>query len=82
MSFAVNNNGMQEFQVKDLGEGRSQVMWPVHCVQGTPGSDFHEKLDRDLKNDKVHSQQCENLHIFSELVVSTLGCQKGDRQKC
>jgi nicotinamidase/pyrazinamidase len=24
-----------------------QVLWPVHCVQGTPGAAFHASLDAD-----------------------------------
>ena len=24
---------------------RQQVLWPIHCVQGSRGADFHEKLD-------------------------------------
>ena len=24
-----------------------QVLWPVHCVQGTPGADFHPDLETD-----------------------------------
>jgi nicotinamidase/pyrazinamidase len=25
----------------------TQVLWPVHCVEGTPGADFHSELDTD-----------------------------------
>lgn len=46
-SFASNNQGKK---VGELGElnGQVQVMWPDHCVQGTDGVMFHNKLERDL----------------------------------
>lgn len=44
-SFASNNPGSR---VGELGEldGLPQVMWPVHCVQGTRGAELHAGLDR------------------------------------
>jgi len=44
-SFAANNPGQQPFTMGELA-GLPQVMWPVHCVQGTEGARFHPKLDR------------------------------------
>ena len=44
-SFAANNPGKQVGEVIDL-EGLPQVMWPVHCVQGTRGAEFDERLDK------------------------------------
>ena len=43
-SFASNNPGRA---VGELGElnGLPQVMWPDHCVQGTPGAELHAGLD-------------------------------------
>jgi nicotinamidase/pyrazinamidase len=32
--------------VVDL-HGIEQILWPVHCVQDTPGADFHPGLDRE-----------------------------------
>jgi nicotinamidase/pyrazinamidase len=43
-SFAVNNPGKKPFEVGELA-GMPQVMWPVHCVQGTVGAEFHPNLD-------------------------------------
>ena len=25
-----------------------QVLWPTHCVQGTPGAEFHPELETDV----------------------------------
>jgi nicotinamidase/pyrazinamidase len=44
-SFAANHPGKQPYDVIDL-HGLPQVLWPVHCVQGTPGADFHPGLVR------------------------------------
>ena len=38
ISFALNHEGAQEFEVKSLHDGRQQVLWPVHCVWDTEGA--------------------------------------------
>ena len=44
-SFASNHPGKQPYEVIDL-HGLSQVLWPVHCVQGSHGAELHADLDR------------------------------------
>ncbi len=44
VSFAANHAGTEPFQMLALPYGQ-QVLWPVHCVQGTPGAAFHAALD-------------------------------------
>lgn len=44
-SFASNNPGMQVGAVKRVGDS-DQIMWPDHCVQGSPGAEFHPQLDK------------------------------------
>jgi nicotinamidase/pyrazinamidase len=44
-SFAANHPGKQPYEVIDL-HGIEQVLWPVHCVQATPGAELHPRLDR------------------------------------
>jgi len=43
-SFASNNPGHAPGDVVELG-GVSQVLWPDHCVQQTPGASFHSALN-------------------------------------
>lgn len=43
-SFASNHPGAEPGDVIRLG-GVEQVLWPDHCVQGTPGASFHSALD-------------------------------------
>jgi nicotinamidase/pyrazinamidase len=42
-SFAANYPGKKPGEFIDLG-GLTQILWPVHCVQGTKGADFHPDL--------------------------------------
>lgn len=44
MSFAANHPGAAPFSSIAMPYG-AQVLWPVHCVQGTPGADFHPDLE-------------------------------------
>lgn len=43
-SFAANRRGARPYEVGELA-GLPQVMWPVHCVQGSHGAAFHPGLD-------------------------------------
>lgn len=43
-SFAVNHEGREEFDQIKLN-GNDQTLWPVHCVQGTEGAEFHPELN-------------------------------------
>jgi nicotinamidase/pyrazinamidase len=43
-SFAANHPGRSMGEVIDL-EGLPQVLWPVHCVQGSPGAELAPQLD-------------------------------------
>ncbi|MBU0515867.1 MAG: bifunctional nicotinamidase/pyrazinamidase [Proteobacteria bacterium] len=38
MSFASNQPGKKPFQAIKLADGRTQVLWPNHCVQGSAGA--------------------------------------------
>jgi nicotinamidase/pyrazinamidase len=42
-SFASAHSGKHPFDTIDL-YGHEQVLWPDHCVQGTPGAALHEGL--------------------------------------
>ena len=43
-SFASVHPGKREFDIVTL-RGGPQVLWPDHCVQGTPGAAFRHDLD-------------------------------------
>ena len=44
ISFASRHPGHSPFQIVEL-YGRAQVLWPDHCVQGTPGAALHAAFD-------------------------------------
>ena len=44
-SFAANHPGEKTYDAIDL-DGLAQTLWPIHCVQNTPGADFAPGLDR------------------------------------
>lgn len=43
-SFASSHPGRKPFEIIELAYG-PQVLWPDHCVQGTPGAAHHAGLD-------------------------------------
>ncbi len=42
-SFAASHPGKQPFESIELAYG-TQTLWPVHCVQGSHGAEFHPSL--------------------------------------
>ncbi|WP_170372847.1 bifunctional nicotinamidase/pyrazinamidase [Ruegeria arenilitoris] len=45
-SFASSHPGKAPYDVVEMPYG-PQVLWPDHCVQGTPGAEFHPDLRTD-----------------------------------
>jgi len=45
-SFAANHPGAEPFSMIEMPYG-PQVLWPVHCVQGSRGAEFHADLNLD-----------------------------------
>jgi nicotinamidase/pyrazinamidase len=43
ISFASSHPGREPLDVIEL-YGREQVLWPDHCVQGTPGAELHRAM--------------------------------------
>ena len=43
-SFASQHDGKSVGDVVQLNDVK-QMLWPDHCIQGTPGADFHENLE-------------------------------------
>ena len=46
-SFASAHPGHAPFETVQMPYG-AQTLWPDHCVQGTPGADFHAGLNLSL----------------------------------
>ena len=45
-SFAGMHAGRSAYETVEMSYGR-QTLWPAHCVQGTPGAEFHPELRVD-----------------------------------
>lgn len=45
-SFARMHAGRSAYETVEMSYGR-QTLWPAHCVQGTPGAEFHPELRVD-----------------------------------
>ncbi|MFO1094876.1 MAG: bifunctional nicotinamidase/pyrazinamidase [Planctomycetaceae bacterium] len=44
LSFASSHPGKKPLERVELSYG-PQILWPDHCIQGTPGAEFHPQLD-------------------------------------
>jgi nicotinamidase/pyrazinamidase len=67
-SFASAHSGKKPFETVTLVYG-TQVLWPDHCVQGTPGADFHKDLKiphAELIIRKGYRQQMDSYSAFFE----------------
>ncbi|MDR0557855.1 MAG: bifunctional nicotinamidase/pyrazinamidase [Treponema sp.] len=49
-SFASGHPGKKVGDFIDLGSAQSQVLWPDHCIQGSEGARFHDRLNLDPAN--------------------------------
>ena len=45
-SFASTHDGKAPFDMVEMPYG-PQVLWPDHCIQGSPGANFHTELEMD-----------------------------------
>jgi len=67
-SFASANPGKQPFETVAFAYG-PQVLWPDHCVQGTPGAQFHGALDlphAELVLRKGYRREIDSYSVFYE----------------
>ena len=68
VSFASSHPGKKPFETTTLAYG-TQVLWPDHCVQGTPGADLHKDLKiphAELIIRKGYRKQMDSYSAFFE----------------
>jgi len=68
VSFASSHPGKKPFETIQLPYG-TQVLWPDHCVQGTPGADLHKDVQiphAQLIIRKGYRQQVDSYSAFYE----------------
>jgi nicotinamidase/pyrazinamidase len=68
LSFAASQPGAEPFSTTEMPYG-PQVLWPVHCVQGTRGAEFHPALgstSADLVVRKGFRREIDSYSAFYE----------------
>jgi nicotinamidase/pyrazinamidase len=67
-SFATSHPGKKPYESIELAYGM-QTLWPAHCVQGSPGADFHPGLylpQAELILRKGFRPQIDSYSVFFE----------------
>jgi len=64
VSFAANHEGRTPFELIDLDYG-AQVLWPTHCVMGSPGAALHPALDIPHANLILRKGTHQNVDSYS-----------------
>ncbi|KAF8665260.1 hypothetical protein AX16_000281 [Volvariella volvacea WC 439] len=52
-------------ETEQQGRGLEQVLWPIHCVAGTPGAEFVEGLKTDIFDAVVHKGDNPGIECYS-----------------
>ena len=68
ISFASSHRGRKPFETTRLAYG-DQVLWPPHCVQGSPGAELHASLtipQAQLVIRKGHHREIDSYSAFME----------------
>jgi nicotinamidase/pyrazinamidase len=69
VSFAAQHPGKRPLERITLPGGGEQVLWPVHCVQGSRGADFHPGLDQGPLRTIFHkgtSREVDSYSVFRD----------------
>ena len=72
-SFASSHDGKSPYDLTEMPYG-PQVLWPDHCIQGTPGAEFHADLNQtraDLIIRKGYNPAIDSYSAFFENDHST-----------
>ena len=67
-SFASSHDGKSPYDLTEMPYG-PQVLWPDHCIQGTPGAEFHADLNQtraDLIIRKGYNPAIDSYSAFFE----------------
>mmetsp|Transcript_11276 Transcript_11276/g.45848 ORF Transcript_11276/g.45848 Transcript_11276/m.45848 type:complete len:207 (-) Transcript_11276:95-715(-) len=73
-SFAANHS-LEPFSQKDI-DGRMHTLWPVHCVQDTPGAELHKDLcieESDIRVEKGTDERYESYSGVKDIAGHSTG---------
>jgi nicotinamidase/pyrazinamidase len=65
VSFVSNHPGAVVFSEITLDDGTSQVMWPPHCVENTPGAEVSPTLVLKVSDFIIHKGTRPNIDSYS-----------------
>lgn len=68
-SFASSHEDKKPYSEVDMPYG-PQTLWPDHCVQGTPGADFHPDLNTAPANAIIRKGSNQALDSYSAVLES------------
>lgn len=69
-SFATQHSGRQPGDQIEIG-GLPQTLWPDHCVQGTPGAEFAQDLERGRVEQVFRKGTDRNIDSYSTFFDNT-----------
>ncbi len=75
MSFAANHPWRKPFQTIKI-EGFDQILWPMHCVQGTLGSEFPKNFEAGATSRNLFTKARMHLWTPIPLFLTTNICGK------
>ena len=76
ISFASAHSGMKPFEMTKLSYG-DQVLWPDHCVQGSQGAAFSDKLDLPMVQLVIRKGYHPNVDSYSAFVEADHSTKTG-----
>ena len=79
-SFASQHDGKNVGDVIQL-HGVEQVLWPDHCIQGTPGADLHADLQTEHIHHIVHKGTNPQYDSYSGFFDNTYWCSDRDLEQ-
>jgi nicotinamidase/pyrazinamidase len=82
VSFATTHPGRSPFDVIALPDGRTQVLWPDHCVQGTSGAALASALDTTKAELILRKGGRPDLDSYSAFVEADGGTRTGLAAYC
>lgn len=69
ISFASTHPGRKALESLELADGRMQILWPDHCLQGSKGADIADALDiakAELVIRKGYDKDLDSYSVFIE----------------
>jgi nicotinamidase/pyrazinamidase len=77
VSFASSHPGQAVFTPHRLPDGRTQILWPDHCVQGTPGAEIARALEVPKAELIIRKGYRRDLDSYSAFVEADGGTTTG-----